>query len=478
MASQLTNETTAELRHRVAQLEAENERLREQLRRPMGTVPVTPEQMSLVADSIPGLVGYVGPDERYRFNNKTFERWLGRRRSEMLGRPIAEVLGAQAHEALRPLIDAALDGEQVTAEREIIFGDGTARFVHIAFVPYISPEAVPQGFFQFITDLTTARRAGTLMRESEKQLQDILDALPVVVFTKDRAGHYLFVNRAFEASTGKPKASVVGRTDAEIYPAETAASFAESDAKAMAGGTISFETTELLQGDLRTFHVTKVPVHSIDGVVEGVCGIVVDITERKRFEAHQRLLVDELNHRVKNTLAIVQSLAMQSLKTVDRDLRGTFERRLCALAGAHSLLTRENWTSASLGSIVETAVSPFGDRSRIHVSGPDLRLAPKTAVSIAMALHELATNAAKYGSLSTGDGHVEIGWNVTGEGEAARLHFEWRERGGPSVIPPARRGFGSRMVEQGLAVELSGKVELRYEPTGVVCTIDAPLPES
>lgn len=479
MASRVKGNTAADLQRRIEALEAENAELRAQFGRPSATaVPVTAQQMSLVADLIPGLAGYVGSDERYWYNNKAFEHWLGCRRAEMRGRTVAEVVGDVAYDVLRPLIDTALGGEAVTAERELIFPDGTARFVHIAFVPYISPAAVPQGFFQFITDLTEARRAGALMRESERRLQDLLDAMPIVVFTKDCEGRHLFVNRAFEAATGRSRAQVIGRTDHELYPADPADRFAASDAEALANGTVSFEMAEVTHGMVQTYQITKVPMRDSEGRIEGVCGIAVDVTERKTFEAHQRLLVDELNHRVKNTLAIVQSLAQQSLKSADGDARRAFERRLNALASAHSLLTRENWTGVSFGSIVETAVAPYADldRLRFRISGPDLRLAPKTAVSLTMALHELATNAAKYGALSAPDGRVEIMWHTLPPASEPRLRFEWRERGGPPVVPPARPGFGSRMVEYALAAELGGEVELRYEPAGVVCAIEAPLP--
>ena len=478
MASRVNGDTVAELQRRVAQLEAENEQLRERLRRPPSAVPVTPEQMLLVADSMPGLVGYVGPDERYWFNNKAFARWLGRPRAALLGQPVVEVLGSDAHLRLRPYIDAALGGEAGTVECELTI-NGEARFVQTSFVPYISSEAVPQGFFQITVDLTEARRAGTLMRDSERRLQDILDAAPIVIFMKDRDGRHLFVNRAFEELTGRPRGEVVGRRDDELYAPEAAARFAESDAQVMATGeSVTFEETESFADGPRTHRMTKVAMRDADGRIHGVCGIAADVTEQKRHALHQRLLVDELNHRVKNTLAIVQSLAQQSLKAADVEPRKAFERRLSTLAAAHGLLTRESWTGASLISVIEIALAPFADgaATRFETRGPELRLTTKTAVAIAMGLHELATNAAKYGALSRPEGRVAIEWRIADVDGEPRLHFEWRERGGPAVTPPAQRGFGSRMVEKGLAAELSGEVELRYEPAGVVCTINAPLP--
>jgi PAS domain S-box-containing protein len=207
-----------------------------------------------------------------------------------------------------------------------------------------------------------------------------------------------------------------------------------------------------------------------------VVGAQYDITERKRHEEHQRLLIDELNHRVKNTLAIVQGIAQQTFKGVDPQARAAFEGRLAALAAAHNILTRENWEAASIRQIVDDTLAPHGSRGRgwLRVEGPDLRLPPKTAVSLALAFHELATNAVKYGALSTPDGQVNLGWR-NGDG---RLHLTWREEGGPPVSPPASRGFGTRMIERGLSAELGGTVSVDFRPDGLVCTIDAPVPVS
>jgi len=212
-----------------------------------------------------------------------------------------------------------------------------------------------------------------------------------------------------------------------------------------------------------------------DGRPRAFLAVTVDLTERKRAEAHQRLLINELNHRVKNTLAIVQGVAQQSFRDgVPADAaRAAFEGRLAALSTAHNVLTRESWEAASLRDIVAAAAAPFeADGRRVSVEGPDLRIPPKLAVNLALALHELGTNAVKYGALSVPEGRVDLGWRVHGD----RLNLVWRERGGPPVAAPARRGFGTRMIERGLATELGGPVTIDFDPAGLVCTVDAPLP--
>ena len=203
------------------------------------------------------------------------------------------------------------------------------------------------------------------------------------------------------------------------------------------------------------------------------------VLERRRTEEHLRLLVNELNHRVKNTLAIVQSIAMQTLRGDGAEGRSrlAFESRLTALAAAHDLLTTENWESASLRQVIEKAGLGCGaPADRLEVTGPEVRVQPRAAVSIAMAVHELCTNAVKYGALSNDRGQVTVEWEVTEAGDSSRLRLRWREEGGPPVTPPETRGFGTRMIERALAVELGGSARIEFLPEGVCCTIEAPLP--
>jgi PAS domain S-box-containing protein len=205
-----------------------------------------------------------------------------------------------------------------------------------------------------------------------------------------------------------------------------------------------------------------------------------EIAERCQAEQHRELLINELNHRVKNTLATVQSVAAQTLRNGAVDVRETLDARLIALSDAHNLLTRENWEATTLGDLVEIALRPYrADREdRFEAAGPRIRLSPKTALAIAMGLHELTTNAIKYGALANDTGHVAIRWETAASPQGPRLRIQWAESGGPPVAPPRRKGFGSRLIERGLAAELDGQVELTFPTSGVICTIDAPLPAS
>jgi two-component sensor histidine kinase len=215
------------------------------------------------------------------------------------------------------------------------------------------------------------------------------------------------------------------------------------------------------------------------GVFLGFVGSVLDISDRKQAEELRELLINELNHRVKNTLATVQSIAAQTLRNASsiEQARSAFESRLFALSNAHDVLTRENWEAVSLREIVATAIEPYRSygEARFEVRGSDVRVRPSTALPLAMALQELATNAVKYGALSNETGTVSISWIVEPTDATLLLHLRWEEKGGPPVEPPQRRGFGTRLIERSLAQELDGEVRIEFLRAGVVCTVDAPL---
>jgi two-component sensor histidine kinase len=201
------------------------------------------------------------------------------------------------------------------------------------------------------------------------------------------------------------------------------------------------------------------------------------LADREESQRHQTLLIHELNHRVKNTLSIIQSIAKQTLKgdTTPPEVREAFMARLMALAEAHDILTAESWDGAELKAVVSKTLSSHVGSERVSIAGPVVWLAPKRAVTLSMAFHELATNAASYGALSNDDGRVSIDWSVSENDVGPRLLLTWKETGGPIVKAPTRRGFGTRLVERGLAGELEGEAIITFEPEGMVCMISAPL---
>ena len=206
-----------------------------------------------------------------------------------------------------------------------------------------------------------------------------------------------------------------------------------------------------------------------------IAGASRDISELKQAETFQRLLVNELNHRVKNSLATAQSIVSQSLRGVPgvAEAREAIEARIGSLARAHDLLTARNWSGADLRDVVARAVEPFA-ASQFQISGPALDIEPRLALALSMALHELATNATKYGALSVSAGRVVLGWAVARD----VLSMSWRESGGPPVAPPQRRGFGSRLLKYGFADDPGGGTQLDYAPEGLCCTISVALSAS
>jgi two-component sensor histidine kinase len=213
------------------------------------------------------------------------------------------------------------------------------------------------------------------------------------------------------------------------------------------------------------------PIIEDDGAVSGIFVEGADITDQVEARERQALLLDELNHRVKNTLATVQAIAQQTLRGSPEPaaFAQAFEARLLALSQTHNALTDGQWTGAGLRTILNQELSPHG-QERVSLSGDDVQLPPRIALALGMAFHELATNAAKYGALSR-DGRLNVTWRVQDD----TLQVEWREQGGPPAVAPSRRGFGSRLIERTITGELRGAISLDYRPEGLLCVFSAPL---
>lgn len=219
------------------------------------------------------------------------------------------------------------------------------------------------------------------------------------------------------------------------------------------------------------------PIFTDGGHVSGIFVQGHDVTQQVLAEEHQKLLINELNHRVKNTLAIVQSLATQTFRNAKclETARATFTARLSALASAHSLLTVHNWEAAGLAETIHAAVAATvgSDVNRIRAKGPDATLPPQGVMSVAMIIHELSTNAIKYGALSVETGRVDVTWTSRPVEEHFEIVLNWNERGGPPVAPPERKGFGTRLIQRGISSDLKSDVEMNFAPEGLRCRITA-----
>jgi PAS domain S-box-containing protein len=208
----------------------------------------------------------------------------------------------------------------------------------------------------------------------------------------------------------------------------------------------------------------------------------VDLTRQKKEQAQSTMMINELNHRVKNTLATVQSIVRQALQNSSDPIviRESIESRLFALSRSHDLLTRENWEGAGLLDLIHEVLEPFGVANgraeRFVIKGTNIRIPPNATLALGIAFHELATNAVKYGAFSNERGSILVSWGIEPVPGGNRLILHWQEKNGPPVLPPSRKGFGSRVIERGLAHELGGSVDLDFRANGVVCTINVPAP--
>jgi len=332
-----------------------------------------------------------------------------------------------------------------------------------------------------IRDVTAIHEAEQERQQAASLLRTIMEVAPGLIYAKDRDGRMLLANASGLDLIGKPWAEVKGRTDLEYLddPAQAEAVMA-NDRRIMEVGEVE-ELEELIGTEgaqARVWLSTKTPLRGASGQVMGLVGVSVEITERKRTEERMRLVIHELNHRVKNTLATVQAIASQTLRNADLGVRQSFDARLIALSSAHDVLTREAWQGADLCDVVAGALAPHGwpESGRFQVSGPPVRLQPQAAVALAMGLHELATNALKYGALLAKEGEVDIRWGIGGN-DTLRFRLTWTERGGPVVAPPTHRGFGTKLVERSLAQDLGGTARIAFAPEGVTCEVEAPLAE-
>ena len=362
-------------------------------------------------------------------------------------------------------------------EYRVLRRDGAWRWVEASGEVELGEDGAAARFPGVLVDVHERRSAEDALTRANSLLRTFMSAVPGVIYAKDLEGRLLVGNRGVEELLGRRYDDFVGRTDMELLEdkAEAAAVMA-TDRRIMETGVPEQieERVTFADGTEAWWHSTKAPLLSEGGEVIGLVGSSVDITERRRGEEHRQLLVNELNHRVKNTLAVVQALARQTFRNApDVDVAvAAFDERLFALSRAHNLLTDANWSAADLRDIIAGQIGQIGER--VLVDGPPVALPPQLAVSLALALHELHTNATKYGALSNDAGRVQVSWRIAQP--SGRLHLCWKESGGPPVAPPTRQGFGSRLIERALAREVGGEVQVRYLPDGVVCEIEVEAP--
>ena len=311
------------------------------------------------------------------------------------------------------------------------------------------------------------------LAEAKQRFEIALRGSPIMVFSQDQDMHFVWVHNP---PAGVDPAFMLGKTDTEILPPEAAEPIMAAKRRAMeTGEPQTIESNFELFGRRRAFYLLMEALRDDDGNAIGTTSVAVEITERKEAENQLRMLLRELTHRSKNLLAVIQAIARQTAsrtKTID-DFLDRFGARLVAIGCSQDLLVADNWHGASLRTLVEQQLNMYADRlgGQIVIDGEDVMLKPEAVQNLGLALHELATNAQKYGALSSDRGRVRIHWQFC---DAAKLKLTWEEQGGPPVSAPERSGFGRAMIESVVGKALEGEVTLSFPAKGVRCVIVIP----
>jgi PAS domain S-box-containing protein len=398
---------------------------------------------------------------------------------ELDGTPVARSMVSEVLSGGPPVRDV---------ERIVEHADGTRLVVSVNIDPLRNAKGELVGAVNCFLDITERKRMNIALersqlhaREQEQRLAATYEHAAIGISEIAPDGQFLRVNEAICAITGYSREQLLASRLFRYTHPDDADPDREGFRKQV-GGELDFYSVEkrFIRKDGRVIwlSVRSSPVHDAGNRLLYVVRVVQDISERKAAEQRQKLLMDELNHRVKNTLATVQSLASQTARSAHTPaaFREGFEGRLIALSKAHDQLTIHHWESADLRELLSGSLAPYAGLDRVVLRGEDVVLRPRAVLTLAMAVHELTTNAAKYGALSVPGGRIEIHWRpVRGEDGRLQLRIDWTEQGGPSVAVPKQSGFGSKLIEGSIAAELGGSARLAFMPEGLRCEILIPI---
>lgn len=466
-----------------------------------------------VFDRIPSPYMLLDRDLRYVAANTAYLAAVGRRWEDLDGVPLFEAFPSAGDS--RRLLEASLvrarDTGQVdmlplihyAIERPENLGGGfEARIWSATHTPIPGDDGETRYILQHTQDVTEIQRlkdmafggqappTATLLgdevlrRAQAVQIQSlqlrrlVMQAPGFMAVLRGRDHHFELANNTLQQLVGHR--DVIGRPIHEALPEIAEQGFVDlldqvrTTGEAFVGRRVKVALQRKPGAPREERHLDFIfqPIVEDDGEVSGVFIEGSDITDQVLAQERQRLLMDELNHRVKNTLATVQAIAQQTLRgNADPErFSEAFESRLMALSKTHNALTESQWSGASLKQILWQELSPYG-AERVVLNGRDVHLSARMALSLGMVFHELATNAAKYGALSS-SGRLTVTWSLEG---VDRLVLDWRETGGPPTVAPTRRGFGSRLIERSISGELQGRVDIDYAAGGLVCLFNLPL---
>lgn len=434
------------------------------------------------------------PDNPIVFVNDAFAKLTGYSREETLGKNCRFLQGPGTNlEDVAKVREAIARRQPVEIELLNYRKDGSLFWNRLLISPVFNGGELSY-FFASQFDITRDRTAGIAadrdeierdlqrriadLTASEERLHFTLKAGGLGTWTLDVPSQRLVASPICKANFGRDAADNFTYQDlaASIHP-DDVARWAQTVDQALSGdGELHVEYRAIWpDGSIHWIEIRAQTKFNDDGSPSLMSGVSIDITDRKETDELRALLNQELAHRIKKMLATVQTVVLQSLRDDGRsdDVAKTVSERIAALSRSQDVLTGKNLSKAGLVETVRRAVEPFNGDNRIQIDGPDVPLPQDLSRALIMALHELSTNAIKYGALSNGVGTVEISWTVTN----GSIDFRWAERGGPLVSPPTRKGFGSRMIEKALSATVRGTAAVDYRPKGVVFKMRAELGE-
>jgi PAS domain S-box-containing protein len=478
-----------------------------------------PDELQIVLGHTPFLLTHCSSGLRYLFVSESYARMLGRRPEDIAGKPIIEIMGKEGFETIRPYVQKVLQGQVVEYESDVHFAGAGLRRLRVNYTPERDAHGRVKGWIASIIDISADAElqgmtilqqlgaeltcedarfdeclgqilsAAISLGRAEKgtvQLFDYgLNTLRIAVHRGFSEPFLRFFERVHDGAAACAAALQLGKL-VIVEDVLTDAIFAGQPAQQV-----------LLNEGVRA--VISVPLKSCSGATLGVLSIhftqphcpterdlrfihllvqqSADYLQRKRSEAWEKTLLKEIQHRTKNLLAVVQGIASQMVETDPKRFRERFRDRLAALARSQDLLFKSQWQGVEMSSLIQGQLGHLGELvgRRVMLTGPVLRLTAAAAQPLGMVLHELATNASKYGALSSGSGQIAIAWDLTRTGLSdERFTLSWVESGGPPVEIPHRHGFGTFVIEEMPTFQLDADVDLSYLPSGLKWQLDCP----
>jgi PAS domain S-box-containing protein len=404
---------------------------------------------------------------------------IGHRPEEVVDKKIVEVMGDTGFNTILPHIKTVLSGHRVEYETNVHFSGVGPRLLHVIYTPDKDQLGQVNGWIASILDITEHKQTEAALRESEQQLSwlaAIVESSDDAIVSKDLDGIITSWNKGAERIFGYTAEDAIGQHITLVIPQERHSEERKILARVRPGERIDhFETVrQRKDGSLIAVSLTISPVKNAEGRLVGASKIARDITEQKRNDERIATLAREAEHRTKNILAAVQATVNLSHADTSDDLKRAIEGRIQALANVHALFVDSRWKGAELSNLARQELAPYlhDNEPRARVDGPQLLLEPNIAQTIAMTLHELATNAAKYGALSVVKGRIEVKWSLAAND---RLILTWTEKGGPAVTKPTCQGFGTRVMERMIRDQHKGDLRLDWRAEGLICKIILPV---